>query len=110
MKQEQLIALVERRHEKATDLLLREKREEYERKNDRLHNFKVAARMDNETPEQALWGMYKKHIVSMIDMIHDTVFGTVPSEAMMNAKMNDLHNYLYLLEGLLEERRNGERG
>jgi len=110
MKQEELIALVEKRHEKATHLLLYEKREEYERQNDRLHNFKVAARIDMETPEKSLWGMYKKHIVSLIDMINDTVFGTVPSDKMMDAKMNDLHNYLYLLEGLLEERRNGERG
>ena len=35
---------------------------------DRLHNFKVAAKLQNCTVEQALAGMMAKHIVSVYDM------------------------------------------
>jgi len=82
------------------------KSEEYARDGDRLHNFKTAARIDNETPEKALWGMWKKHIVSIRDMIHDIDKGILPSESVLNEKMTDNIDYTVLLEGLIRERMN----
>ncbi len=81
------------------------KDKEYSRGGDRLHNFKSAARMDNTTPEQALWGMLKKHIVSVQDMIADTASGIATSRLQVDDKITDVINYALLLEGLFEERR-----
>jgi hypothetical protein len=83
---------------------LLEKGEEYSREGDRLHNFKSAAVMDDETPEQALWGMAKKHVISVRDMVKDVERGLIPSEKMLNEKITDWINYGLLLEGLLVER------
>ena len=81
------------------------KGEEYSRDGDRLHNFKTAASIDRETPERALWGMAKKHVVSVRDMISDIDAGIVPSPEMIDEKITDWINYGLLLEGLIEERR-----
>jgi len=71
---------------------------------DRLHNFKVAARISGETPEKSLWGMLMKHVVSVIDIIDDLDRGIVASKERVDEKVGDTINYLILLEGLLEER------
>lgn len=81
------------------------KSEEYSRNNDRLHNFKRAAAIDGTTPARSLWGMWKKHIVSIADMIDDIDAGKVPSEAMVAEKLGDNINYSILLEGLIVEAR-----
>ena len=83
------------------------KGEEYSRDGDRLHNFKTAAAIDNETPEQALWGMAKKHVVSVRDMIKDIDRGIVPSQETIDEKITDWINYGLLLEGLFGERITG---
>jgi len=80
------------------------KGEEYSRDGDRLHNFKTAAVIDDETPEQALWGMAKKHVVSVRDMIKDVERGVFPSQKMLDDKITDWINYGLLLEGLFGER------
>lgn len=72
---------------------------EYASKGDRLHNFKVAARIDNETPAKALWGMAKKHLVSIMDMVD----GKPADIPMINEKIGDMINYLILLEAVLKE-------
>lgn len=84
--------------------VLLSKGEEYSRDGDRLHNFKTAAAIDRETPEQALWGMAKKHIVSVRDMVADTGSGKAATRAQIDEKITDLINYALLLEGLLVER------
>lgn len=71
---------------------------------DRFHNFKQAANMDDETPERALKGMWKKHLVSVFDMIDNLDRGIVPTEKLIDEKIGDSINYLILLEGLLRER------
>ena len=80
------------------------KGEEYSRDGDRLHNFRTAASIDNETPEQALWGMAKKHVVSVRDMVKDAEKGVCPTLGALNEKITDWVNYGLLLEGLLRER------
>lgn len=79
------------------------KASEYAR-GDRLSNFKTAGRMDNESPEKSLWGMYKKHLVSLRDFIDDLEHDAcMPWEA-WEEKIRDTINYAILLEGLIQER------
>jgi len=78
---------------------------EYSRGNDRLHNFKSAANMDGTSPARSLWGMWKKHLVSIKDMIDDIDAGKIPSQDMVREKLGDNINYTLLLEGLIEEER-----
>ena len=84
------------------DEILDAKGKEYSSETDRLHNFKIAARINHCSPVQALWGMATKHLVSIVDMVeqknqvnfnHDTV----------DEKVGDLINYLILLEALMKE-------
>ena len=73
---------------------------------DRLHNFKVAAALQDIEPETALLGMWAKHIVSIRDIIEDIEHrGKIPKSALLSEKITDVINYALLLEGLIEERR-----
>ena len=78
--------------------VLKQKAKEYATDKSRFHNFNVAARVANTTPEKALYGMMMKHLVSVMDIIE------APerfSPAHMDEKLGDLINYLILLEGML---------
>ena len=68
---------------------------------DRLSNFKGVGGMNEETPQEALWGMVSKHIIATRDMIKS---GEAPSRKWIHEYLGDIHNYMYLLEGLWEER------
>ena len=70
---------------------------------DRLHNFKVAAELQNCTPIKALAGMMAKHTVSVYDLIekHENGFA-IPLE-MWSEKISDSINYLLLLSALIQE-------
>lgn len=106
MNSQDFDALVEKRLRKC-QATLTTKNAEYSSDTDRLHNFKVAARLDGEDPVAALWGMWKKHIVSIIDMKDRMVRepGWVPEPGLIEEKLGDNINYTLLLEGLMEERR-----
>jgi hypothetical protein len=95
--------IAENRIDRCRETLL-DKGLEYSRGHDRLHNFRSAAAIDGETPEQALWGMAKKHVVSVRDMVKDVERGVMPTEKMLDDKITDWINYALLLEGLLVER------
>lgn len=73
------------------------KAKEYASDGDRMHNFKRAGAMNQETPEQALWGMNTKHIVSLMDMIDSEK--SYP-EAVWREKLVDYLNYGILLWAL----------
>lgn len=83
-------------------LTLSSKAKEYASGGDRLHNFKVAARIMNKSPEEALQGMMIKHLVSVFDLIDDRLENT---SAMVNEKIGDTINYLILLEAIFAEQR-----
>lgn len=83
--------------------VLMSKAEEYSSKEDRLHNFKMAARVNNTTPELTLWGMYTKHLISVMDMVCGL---QEPTEEMINEKIGDSINYHILLEAILKEKLN----
>jgi hypothetical protein len=68
---------------------------------DRLYNFKRAGKILNQSPDQALIGMFMKHLVCVLDMVEsDQDF---PDEY-IDEKVGDAINYLILLEALLKER------
>lgn len=78
------------------------KAREYAGGGDRLHNFKVAARIMGTTPAKALRGMFMKHLVSVFDIIDG---GQANTSAMVDEKLGDCINYLILLEAVLREER-----
>jgi len=96
--------VVENRIEKIREVLSA-KAEEYATSGNRFHNFDVAARILDSTPEQALQGIMSKHIVSVFDLIEwaDSDEEKVTEKA-IDEKIGDTINYLILLEGLLLRR------
>jgi len=91
------------------DLLLNSKNKEYARNNDKLHNFKVAARTRGLTPESALGGMMLKHTISIYDYINDSDDGLFHPLSQWDEKIKDHINYLLLLRALIVERENIEK-
>jgi hypothetical protein len=73
---------------------------EYAIDTDRLHNFRVAAELQGETPRQALAGMMAKHTVSVYDMAKSTE--TFPM-AQWDEKITDHINYLLLLRAIVQD-------
>lgn len=67
---------------------------------DRLYNFKVAAKIQNTTVAKALWGMANKHLVSVIDLVEGRL---KPTDYLVSEKIGDMINYLILLEAVLRE-------
>ena len=70
---------------------------------DVLHNFKIASRIRNVTPEKALLGMELKHYVSIMDIV-DNIEKELPSIEKLEEKFTDEINYLLLLKALILER------
>jgi hypothetical protein len=98
MKTDEFNAIIGEQIDRSINVLVT-KAKEYAT-DDRLHNFKVAAELQGETPIQALAGMMAKHTVSVYDMCHsDEQF---PIE-LWNEKITDSINYLLLLRALVEE-------
>jgi hypothetical protein len=64
----------------------------------------VAGKLQGITPEQALIGMWMKHIVSIMDITNDLNNGTLPTDDAINEKFGDVINYGLLLESLIRER------
>ena len=67
---------------------------------DRLYNFKRAAEIQRTTPKQALFGMFAKHLISVMDIVEGRLNPTVD---MIDEKIGDSINYLILLEAILKE-------
>ena len=83
---------------------LKRKADEYAQDEDRLYNFKVAARMDDTTPENICWEFLLKHLVC----VHDLAKGKLEAAPeIIDEKIGDAINYLILLEALLKEKTNG---
>lgn len=72
----------------------------YSSESDRLHNFRIAAALNDCTMEQALWGMLTKHIVSIRDMVHSNY--SFASDV-WDEKIGDAINYLALLKVITVE-------
>jgi hypothetical protein len=103
MTEEEFDAIV---HERTVQIkmTLVEKGKEYRRNNDPLHNFRIAAKVQNTTEEKALWGFAAKHYVSFLDILNDIEQGRLPKEGVVNEKIGDLINYLILCEASIKEK------
>lgn len=84
--------------------VLLNKNKEYATTDDVFENFNIAGRIDDVTPEQALWGMYLKHLVSVRKIVKDLDNNILPSMELLNEKFTDSINYHLLLKGMLIER------
>ena len=105
LKPTEVTIIIENQIERSMDVLI-EKNNEYGANNDRLHNFRVAAELQNCTMEQALAGMMCKHTISIYDMIQglsDDEKRKYPLE-LWEEKITDNINYLLLLKAVVEER------
>lgn len=97
------------RHEQADAKAL-----EYARADDRLHNFKQSARRHGITPESALAVHMEKHVESILNVVRRLNEGEVllAIESAITepiaGRIDDLANYLDLLDALLYERRSTE--
>jgi len=97
MQTDRFEQIVTEQTERCMDILTN-KAKEYATE-DRLHNFKIAAIMQDITPSQALAGMLAKHTVSIYDMCNSG--DGFPIEV-WNEKITDHMNYLYLLRALID--------
>lgn len=94
--------IIEERIKKCCDMLIK-KADEYATE-DRLHNFKIAAKLQNCTPITALAGMMCKHTVSVYDLIRENERGKNIPETLWEEKIGDSINYLLLLTALLHDK------
>lgn len=108
MTEEQFDDLVKARCNKIGSTLV-EKGKEYRRNNDPLHNFRVAAKVQNTTEEKALWGFAVKHYVSFLDILNDIERGFLPKEEVIDEKIGDLINYFILCEASIKEKINNQK-
>jgi len=98
MTNEEFEKVLKNRLEKIKQVL-GSKAKEYASKNNRLHNFDVAASFMDETREKALFGMATKHIVSVRDIVLNYERnGILPTEELLDEKIGDTINYMILLE------------
>lgn len=82
---------------------LKQKAAEYATGGDRLHNFRVAAKLQGISEKQALAGMMSKHTVSIYDMLYaDARTGQFPL-SLWEEKIKDHINYLFLLWAMVCE-------
>lgn len=102
MREKEFERCFEEQIKKCREVLLR-KNDEYTAGNDRLHNFKVAAKLQRVNPLTALGGMMAKHTVSVYDLIKETEFGDRPPMKMWEEKIGDSINYLFLLSAAVKE-------
>ena len=90
MKNERFDILVTARIRKI-EATLKKKAGEYSSDEDRLHNFKVAARARGKTPIEALDGMLLKHEVCYIDLVN----GKKPMREFIDEKIGDFYKLSY---------------
>jgi hypothetical protein len=98
MTPQEFEAIFENQVERCREVLVR-KALEYVTE-DRMHNFKVAAKLQDCDPIAALSGMMAKHTVSLYDMMTGMAY---PLEV-WDEKITDHLNYLFLLRGLIVDK------
>lgn len=108
MNEKKFREYVEKRLQDCLDTLF-VKSKEYSDGKDKHHNFKRAARMREQSPEQSLQGMKTKHDISLLDIIDDIDNGNFPDDDVLKEKIIDSINYLLLLESLILEHKREKR-
>lgn len=105
MKVEEFNKLLDESLEHIRDVL-DSKAKEYSNNDDRLKNFKDAAKFEEEEPEKSLRGMWVKHLTKLRDYITRLDNGDISSvsAAQWQEVIFDTINYPILLLALLKER------
>ena len=80
--------------------VLGNKAKEYAVSDDRLHNFRVAAKIQDVSVPKAIWWFMLKHLVSVKDLVDGNIKPTTP---LVEEKIGDMINYLILLEGAFKD-------
>lgn len=80
--------------------VLVDKGRQYAEGEDKLHNFRVAAALQDVTMMEALGGMMAKHTVSIYDMINSPTYFTLEQ---WDEKITDHINYLLILAAVLRD-------
>lgn len=100
MKVSEFNKIVENQLNRISALLVTKGAEYNLDENDRFSDFKQAAAMTGQTPEQVLYGYMLKHIMSITAMVQSGDQFTVER---WEEKLTDIQVYLCLLRGLLED-------
>lgn len=85
--------------------ILVNKSTEYSVGEDAFKSFKNGLSISLHTDaEKYLWELMTKHLQSIKDIVAD-IDKTISNQKLIDEKFGDAHNYLFLLEGLISERR-----
>ena len=106
MKDADFQVLIRNSFYRSTFILGRKAKEYAPDGEDQLSNFKKAAALQGIRPEQALFGMLTKHLVSLAEMAGDPGDTPFPRET-WEEKLTDSVNYLLLLEAVIHEKDGG---
>lgn len=102
MNQADLLKLIEVKHNRAMDIL-QKKGTEYSRDEDALANFKRLGQDLNIPPEKVLWIYLAKHLDAILFFVEH---GKEVSTETIEDRIIDASNYLSLLHGIIEEKKN----
>lgn len=74
------------------------KAKEYRRNDNPFHNFDIGVQQStsNESREEVIWGMARKHWISIQDIRNDVKGGKLPPVEILDEKYGDMINYLIL--------------
>lgn len=81
--------------------VMRLKNSGYSTEKDALHNFTVAAELQDRSPAQVLGGYLAKHIVSVYDLINSTPIDR--RHEIWNEKITDSIVYLAILHAMMHD-------
>ena len=95
--------LVEREIKRMKDVMC-SKSADYSADDDKLFNFKLAAKLDGVSPIEALRGMWLKHRTSIRQGLDELIDGKCRPKEWWVEKLTDDRNYSILLQALLEEK------
>jgi hypothetical protein len=104
MNGEKFAEIVDLQFRLCTDVLV-DKAREYAPDDDRLHNFRVAAALQDVDLLEACAGMMAKHTVSVYDMCGSTEKFSI---AQWSEKITDSINYLVILRAIVQEMKDAE--
>jgi hypothetical protein len=103
MKHDEFMSIVESEYQRCKRVLLKKSEHYSEEGEDRLEQFKCAARLERTTPLTALAGFLGKHVTKFYLLISREERGILIKESEWNEVIGDIHNYLFLAKGIMEE-------
>jgi hypothetical protein len=69
---------------------------EYRRDNNPFHNFEKGSEITGQTPYRVLNGFLLKHLISYNDILNDIEKGVIPSQKIVDEKLQDIITYFVL--------------